>query len=42
VPDRKVKLAVAGEPELLTSIWAGDGLLATVSGEKMIRLFNIQ
>jgi intraflagellar transport protein 140 len=23
VPDRKVKLAVAGNPELLNTIWAG-------------------
>jgi intraflagellar transport protein 140 len=41
VPDRKVKLAVAGNPEYLNSIWAGNGLLATVSGENMIRMFNI-
>jgi intraflagellar transport protein 140 len=42
VPDRKVKLAVAGNPELLNTIWAGPGLLATVSGENMIRMFNIE
>ena len=42
VPDRKVKLAVAGNPELLNTIWAGQGLMATVSGENMIRMFNIQ
>lgn len=41
VPDRKVKLAVAGNPELLDTIWAGPGLMATVSGENMIRMFNI-
>lgn len=42
VPDRKVKLAVAGNPELLNTIWAGQGLMATVSGENMIRMFNIE
>lgn len=42
VPDRKVKLAVAGNPEYLHTIWAGNGLLATVSGENMIRMFNIE
>jgi len=41
VPDRKVKLAVAGNPEYLSTIWAGQGLMATVSGENMIRMFNI-
>jgi intraflagellar transport protein 140 len=42
VPDRKVKLAVAGNPDYLHTIWAGTGLLATVSGENMIRMFNIE
>ena len=42
VPDRKVKLAVAGNPEYLNTIWAGQGLMATVSGENIIRLFNIE
>lgn len=42
VPDRKVKLAVAGNPEFLNTIWAGQGLMATVSGENMIRMFNIE
>ena len=42
VPDRKVKLAVAGNPDFLHTIWAGNGLLATVSGENMIRMFNIE
>lgn len=42
VPDRKVKLAVAGNPEFLNTIWAGSGLMATVSGENMIRMFNIE
>lgn len=41
VPDRKVKLAVAGNPDYLNTIWAGQGLMATVSGENMIRMFNI-
>jgi len=37
-----VKLAVAGNPEFLNTIWAGSGLMATVSGENMIRMFNIE
>lgn len=41
VPDRKVKLAVAGNPEFLNTIWAGQGLMATCSGENMIRMFSI-
>jgi len=41
-PDRKLKLAVAGNPDYLKSIWAGNGLLATISGESMIRLFHIE
>lgn len=42
VPDRKVKLAVSGNLDYLTTIWTGNGLLATVSGENMVRLFNIE
>jgi intraflagellar transport protein 140 len=42
VPDRKVKLAVSGNIDFLTTIWAGSGLLATVSGENMVRMFNIE
>jgi intraflagellar transport protein 140 len=42
VPDRKVKLAVSGNIEYLTTIWTGQGLLATVSGENMVRMFNIE
>ena len=41
VPDRKVKLAVAGNPDFLNTIWAGQGLMDTVSGENMIRMFSI-
>lgn len=41
VPDRKVKLAVSGNLDYLNTIWAGQGLLATVSGENMVRLFHI-
>lgn len=41
MPDRKVKLAVAGDPKFLNTIWVGQGLMATVSGESIIRLFNI-
>lgn len=40
-PTRKVKLTAAGNTEQLTTIWAGAGLLATVSGESMIRLWNL-
>ena len=29
-------------PEYLSTIWAGNGLLATVSGENMIRMLNIE
>jgi len=39
---RKFKLSIAGDPELLQAIWAGDGLLAISSGENMIRLMNIE
>mmetsp|Transcript_22979 Transcript_22979/g.22335 ORF Transcript_22979/g.22335 Transcript_22979/m.22335 type:complete len:250 (+) Transcript_22979:355-1104(+) len=42
VPDKKVKLAVAGNADYLQTIWAGNGLLATVSGENMIRMLNIE
>ena len=42
VPDRKVKLAVSGNIDYLTTIWTGQGLLATVSGENMVRMFNIE
>lgn len=41
VPDRKVKLAVSGNIDYLKTIWTGQGLLATVSGENMVRMFNI-
>ena len=41
VPDRKVKLAVSGNLDYLSTIWCGPGLLATVSGENMVRMFNI-
>jgi len=33
---------VAGNPEELEAIWAGQGLLAYVSGENMIRLWNLE
>ena len=43
MPDRKVKLAVSGNIDYLTTIWTGNGLLATVSGgENMVRMFNIE
>jgi intraflagellar transport protein 140 len=42
VPDRKVKLAVSGNIDYLNTIWAGPGLLATVSGENMVRMFHVE
>lgn len=42
VPDRKVKLAVSGNIDYLQTIWAGPGLLATISGESMVRMFSIE
>ena len=42
VPDRKVKLAVSGNIDYLTSIWTGNGLLTTISGENMVRMYNIE
>lgn len=42
VPSRKVKLTVAGSPDKITTIWGGPGLLATVSGENMVRLWNLE
>lgn len=41
VPDRKVKLSVAGDPENLVTIWAGTSLLVTASGENMLRLLHL-
>jgi hypothetical protein len=41
VPDKKVKLTIAGSPENIRTIWGGPGLLVTVSGENMIRLWNL-
>lgn len=42
VPDRKVKLSVAGDPEKLITIWAGTSLLVTASGENMVRLLHLE
>ena len=42
VPDRKVKLSVAGDPEKLITIWAGTSLLVTASGENMLRLLHLE
>jgi len=42
VPTRKVKLTVAGSGDGLVSIWVGSGLLASVSGENMVRLWNLE
>ncbi len=41
-PTRKFKLSVAGDPELLQAIWAGNGLIAISSGENIIRLMNLE
>jgi hypothetical protein len=41
VPDKKVKLSVAGSAENIRTIWGGPGLIVTVSGENMIRLWNL-
>ncbi|CAG9334634.1 unnamed protein product [Blepharisma stoltei] len=42
VPTRKVKLTVAGSPENIYTIWGGPGLLVTVSGDNMVRLWNLE
>lgn len=41
-PTRKVKLTVGGNPEDIRTIWGGTGLLVTVSGENMLRLWNLE
>ena len=41
VPDKKVKLS-ASNIDYLKTIWAGQSLLATVSGESVVRLFHIE
>ena len=41
-PTRKVKLTVGGNPEEIRTIWGGTGLLVTVSGENMLRLWNLE
>jgi len=42
VPDRKVKLSVAGDSEQLVTMWAGASLLVTASGENMIRFLHLE
>lgn len=42
VPTRKVKLTIAGNPENISTIWGGPGLLVTVSGDNMVRLWNLE
>ena len=42
VPDKKVKLSVAGDPEQLSSIWIGSALLMTCSIENMLRGWHIE
>ncbi|OQS07185.1 Intraflagellar Transport Protein [Thraustotheca clavata] len=41
-PVLKVKLSVSGENSLKEAIWAGPGLLATASGEQLIRFWDLQ
>lgn len=42
VPDKKVKLSIAGDPERLSSIWIGRSLLMTCSVENMLRAWHIE
>ena len=37
-----MKLTIAGNPDRISTIWGGPGLLVTVSGENMIRLWNLE
>ncbi|RHY88736.1 hypothetical protein DYB26_002578 [Aphanomyces astaci] len=41
-PIMKVKLSVSGDGGLKEAIWAGPGLLATASGEQLIRFWDLQ
>ena len=41
-PTKKMKLSIAGDPDLIQAIWAGNGLIAISSGENIIRLLNIE
>jgi len=41
VPEKKVKLSIAGDISLLRTLWIGDCLLCTVSSENMIRCWNL-
>lgn len=38
----QVKLSLAGDVEKLKACWAGPGLLATVSLENLVRLWNLE
>jgi intraflagellar transport protein 140 len=40
-PIMKVKLSVAGDGSVVNVVWAGPGLLATSSGEKMLRFWDL-
>lgn len=42
VPDRKVKFSISGNPDHMVSVWAGKGLLATSSRERIIRMWNLK
>jgi intraflagellar transport protein 140 len=38
---KKVKLSIAGNPENIRCTWAGEGLVAIVSGDDLVRLFYL-
>lgn len=38
---KKVKLSIAGNPDNIKCIWAGEGLIALVSGDDLVRLFYL-
>ena len=42
VPDKKVKLSIAGDPEQLMSIWIGKSLLITSAVENILRAWHIE
>jgi intraflagellar transport protein 140 len=39
---KKIKLSIAGNPESIKCSWAGDGLIAIVSGDDNVRLFYLE
>jgi intraflagellar transport protein 140 len=42
VPEKKVKLSIAGNVESLRTLWINDCLLCTTSSENMIRCWDLQ